>query len=87
MRGVSTRLQRLEARSEQVTIRRVAQEASVHLGIDAGELAAELTQVLAACRAAGVVSYEETLRYLAAEGRMTAEELHAEAAALQRAMA
>ena len=87
MRGVSTRLQRLEARSEQVTIRRVAQEASVHLGIDAGELAAELTQVLAECRAAGAVSYEETLRYLAAQSGRTPEELHAEAAALQRAMA
>ncbi len=87
MRGVSTRLQRLEDRCEQRTIRRMAQAASVHLGIDAGELAAELAQVLAECRAAGVVSYDETLRFLAAEGRMTAEELHAEAAALQRAMA
>ncbi len=87
MRGVSRRLQRLEARSEQVTIRRVAQAASVQLGIDAGELAAELTQVLAACRAAGAVSYEETLRFLAAQSGRPPEELHAEAAALQRAMA
>ncbi len=87
MRGVSTRLQRLEARSEQLTIRRVAQEASAHLGIDARELAVELTQVLAECWVAGAITYEETLRYLAAEGRGTPEELHAEAAALQRAMA
>ncbi len=87
MRGVSRRLQRLEAQSAQVSIEAFAARAAPIVGINAGELAAELTQVLAACRAAGVVSYEETLRYLAAEGRMTADELHAEAAALQRAMA
>ena len=54
---------------------------------EAGELAAELAQVLAECRAAGAVSYEETLRYLADQGQMSADELHARAELLRRAMA
>ena len=87
MRGFTTRLQRLEARSEELTIRRVAQKASAHLGIDARELAAELAQVLAECRAAGAVSYEETLRYLADQSGKPPEELHREAEALRRTLA
>ena len=87
MRGVSRRLQRLEAQCDQLTIRRVAKEASAYLGIDAGELATELTQVLAECRAAGAVSYEETLRYLADQSGRTPEELHREAEALRRTLA
>lgn len=87
MTGVTKRLQRLEAQCEQVTIRRMAQEAGAHLGVDAVALAAELTQTLAECRRAGAVTYDETLRYLAAKGETTPEELHAGAEALREAMA
>lgn len=87
MTGLSTRLQKLEARSEQLTIRRVAREASVHLGVNAVELARELTQTLAECRQAGALTHDEMVRYLAAQGGLTPEELQAGAEALRRAMA
>jgi hypothetical protein len=76
----------VEAHSAQVTLQAFAARAAPVVGIAAGELAAELTQVLAECRAAGAVSYEETLRYLADQGRRPPEELHREAEALRKAM-
>ena len=87
MARLSKRIARVEAHSAQLTVEAFAARAAPVVGIEAGELAAELAQVLAECRAAGAVSYEETLRYLAAQGRMTADELHARAEALRRAMA
>lgn len=86
MATLSRRIARVEARSAQVTLQAFATRAAPVVGIEAGELALELAQVLAECRAAGAVSYDETLRFLADQGRMTADELQAEAEALRKAM-
>ena len=86
MAGLARRIARVEARSAEATLQAFAARAAPVVGIDAGELAAELTQVRAECRAAGVVTYDETLRYLAAQSGRTPEELHREAEALRRAM-
>lgn len=86
MARLSRRIAQVEAHGAQVTVQAFAIRAAPVVGIDAGELAAELTQVLAECRTAGAVSYEEMLRYLADQSGMTAEALHQRAEALRKSM-
>ena len=50
MATLSRRIARVEARSAQLTVEAFAARAAPVVGIDAGELAVELAQVLAECR-------------------------------------